>query len=195
MKIICKRKDYYDYLSGIYGIDNEIVYDRRICNHFKQAEKGIDYFIKNKLNNDSEGKILKLYFILEIGYVHYLFLVERELKNNEIELTPKILDKKEIEKKISTSPLSLIPVRNTCDLEELDSLFYKICIKSYLSEIPNPILLNTWVPAFIPAEEIYNTIYNYLISIKEPKIEDKRTDVQKLESKGFDKKISFRNIK
>ena len=29
MKIIDNKKDYYDYLSGIYGIDNLIVYDRR----------------------------------------------------------------------------------------------------------------------------------------------------------------------
>ncbi|MBQ2175011.1 MAG: hypothetical protein II453_08095 [Alphaproteobacteria bacterium] len=29
MKIIDNKKDYYDYLSGIYGIDDLIVYDRR----------------------------------------------------------------------------------------------------------------------------------------------------------------------
>ena len=29
MKIIDNKKDYYDYLSGVYGIDNLIVYDRR----------------------------------------------------------------------------------------------------------------------------------------------------------------------
>lgn len=29
MKIIDNKKDYYDYLAGIYGIDDLIVYDRR----------------------------------------------------------------------------------------------------------------------------------------------------------------------
>ena len=29
MRIIDNKKDYYDYLSGVYGIDNLIVYDRR----------------------------------------------------------------------------------------------------------------------------------------------------------------------
>ena len=29
MKIIDSKKDYYDYLSGIYGMDELAVYDRR----------------------------------------------------------------------------------------------------------------------------------------------------------------------
>jgi hypothetical protein len=40
---------------------------------------------------------------------------------------------------------------------------------------------------------MYNEIYNYLIAVREPNIEDNRNDIQKLESKGFDKKTSFRN--
>ena len=48
--------------------------------------------------------------------------------------------------------------------------------------------------AFIPAQEAYDNIYNYLIFLKEPKIEDKRSDIDKLISKGFDKKTSFRKM-
>ena len=29
MKIIDNKKDYYDYLAGIYGVDDLVVYDRR----------------------------------------------------------------------------------------------------------------------------------------------------------------------
>lgn len=29
MKIIDNKKDYYDYVSGVYGIDPYVVYDRR----------------------------------------------------------------------------------------------------------------------------------------------------------------------
>ena len=53
----------------------------------------------------------------------------------------------------------------------------------------------TWIPSFIPAEEVWNNITDYLLSIKEPEIIDNRTDVQHLESQGFDKKSSFRNVK
>jgi hypothetical protein len=61
--------------------------------------------------------------------------------------------------------------------------------------IGNVLLKDTCISSFIPAEDIYNQIYDYLIHIREPQVEDKRTDVQKLESKGFDKVTSFRNIK
>lgn len=29
MRIITKIKDYYDYLQGVYGIDDKVIYDRR----------------------------------------------------------------------------------------------------------------------------------------------------------------------
>jgi hypothetical protein len=29
MRILDKHKDYYDYLAGIYGIDNTVFFDRR----------------------------------------------------------------------------------------------------------------------------------------------------------------------
>lgn len=61
--------------------------------------------------------------------------------------------------------------------------------------IGNVLLKDTCISGFIPAEDIYNQIYDYLIHIRESQVEDKRTDVQKLESKGFDKVTSFRNIK
>ena len=61
------------------------------------------------------------------------------------------------------------------------------------NEISNPILSSTFIPSFIDAEEVYNAIYNYLISIREKPIIDNRNDTLKLESFGFDKKTSFRN--
>ena len=41
---------------------------------------------------------------------------------------------------------------------------------------------------------VYNQIYNFLLSKKDKKIVDSRTDVQKLESAGFDRKTSFRKM-
>ena len=59
-------------------------------------------------------------------------------------------------------------------------------------EIKNPILKDTYITSFIEPTEIYDKVYNYLISIREKPIVDKRNDVQKLEGYGFDKKTSFR---
>ena len=53
----------------------------------------------------------------------------------------------------------------------------------------------TWIPSLISAEEVWNNITDYLLSIKEPEIVDNRNDVQHIESHGFDKKTSFRNVK
>ena len=52
MKIIDKKKDYYDYLSGIYGIDDKVVYDRRgavVLNSEKSLLNGMDDYFSQKI--------------------------------------------------------------------------------------------------------------------------------------------------
>lgn len=39
------KKDFYDYLSGIYGIDKVIVYDRRDSHVFRPLDRGADFFL------------------------------------------------------------------------------------------------------------------------------------------------------
>jgi hypothetical protein len=125
-----------------------------------------------------------------VGFIQYLFSLERYLDDSgKVKLDPKLIKKERVVTKVSEAPLSLIPVTYTGWWNEAPS------IKEYKlrQEIQNPIFNNTWVTSFIPAEDMYNEIYNYLIAIREPNIEDNRNDIQKLESKGFDKKTSFRN--
>ena len=47
----------------------------------------------------------------------------------------------------------------------------------------------------INPEQMYIDVYNWLSKRNEFNHIDNRNDVQKLESKGFDKKTSFRNVK
>lgn len=203
------KKDYYDYLSGIYGIDNDIVYDRVKSHVFRLYENGDVYFIKERLYNDCHKKTykkyhyvdgksvygvisegVKHYFVLEVGYQHYLFMVERYLDEYEqVQLEPQLIDKFTVTDKKSVAPVSIIPV----DYYHLYKESPKIGKYNLRFEIQNPILSGTWITSFIQAEDIYNEIYNYLISIREPNIIDNRNDIQRLESKGFDKKVSFRN--
>ena len=110
MKIISGgKKDYYDYLAGIYGIDEDIVYDRRSSVVFLDRNNR-DYsllklFGKTILYDDKEkapkrfwtGKIHveklvgeSLSFCLEIGYYQYLFDVERYIENGKICVIPKL---------------------------------------------------------------------------------------------------------
>ena len=41
MKIISKYKDYYDFLTGLYGIDNKLILDRRSFTGMGYLDEGI----------------------------------------------------------------------------------------------------------------------------------------------------------
>lgn len=204
------KKDYYDYLPGIYGIDEDIVYDRRDGYVFRQFSAGDEFFVKDKRYNDRSKMPVKgiyyegnkpqygiinsgiiMYIVIEVGFTQYLFKLERYIDDDYegICLEPTLVEKFTVKDKKSKAPVSVIPVEYGGWYKEEA----KIRHYSLDKEIINPIFNNTWVTSLIPADEMYNEIYNYLISIREPKIEDNRNDIQKLESKGFDKKTSFRN--
>lgn len=212
MKIINGgKKDYYDYISGIYGVDEHIIYDRLNANVLTKNTDWNFYFFKEVLPFDKKRKSKtgykkingkynfidelygdKYYFIFEVGFMHYIFEVERYLdddNDNKVVIMPKLIEKKEIKDKLSKYPISIIPLKAYVLLDGT------LKIKSYeiFNEIPNPIIGDTWIKNFITADEIYNSIYNCLSKLKEPNIIDNRNDIQKLESCGFDKKISFRN--
>lgn len=177
MKIICKIKDYYDYLSGIYGIDEQIVYDRRSYILFEHP-----MFIKgSELDTLSFFYKKEEYYALEVGYYQYIFKVKRDGKYANWELIKKI----KVGKKIARVPIALISI-SYMNYHGSDEIKYDMIYN-------NPILRDTHIPTFIPAQEIYDIIYDYIIGINEPNINDNRTDIQKLESKGFDKKSSFRH--
>ena len=217
MKLISKgKKDYYDYLTGTYGIDEDIVYDRSESHVFRNGtywdpewfdtSKRIDdihlrpvkkyrqkkgAFARGEFVNVMEGRVSEL--ILEVGYNRYRFEINRYLDGNDnLKLDVRLLETAITKKKfIDDVPVIITGIGNVSTYRqlanmELNHLRYNI--------YKNPIMMYTWIPKFIPADEMYNLIYNYLISIKDKKIEDNRTDVQKLESKGFDKKTSFRNM-
>lgn len=217
MKLISKgKKDYYDYLTGTYGIDEDIVYDRSESHVFRNGtywdpewfdtSKRIDdihlrpvkkyrqkkgAFGRGEIVTVMEGRVSEL--ILEVGYNRYRFEINRYLDDNEnVKIDVRLLETAITKKKfIDDVPVIITGIGNVSTYRqlanmELNHLRYNI--------YENPIMMYTWIPKFIPADEMYNLIYNYLISIKDKKIEDNRTDVQKLESKGFDKKTSFRNM-
>ena len=177
MKIICKVKDYYDYLSGIYGIDEQIIYDRRDYDvpAYPEIIKGM------KLSHWSLLDKLDEYYVLEVGYYQYLFKVNREGQFAQWELLKKFT----VGRKIADVPMALIRV-SYMKYQGNDEIKYGTIYN-------NPILKDTWIPSFIPAQELYDKLYDYIIGTNEPNINDNRTDIQKLESKGFDKKSSFRH--
>lgn len=263
MRIIDNKKDYYDYLAGVLGIDDYITYDRRNSKHLENKsstrindrypmgwgnvfctwkngkDPNIDSVYDTGYDWDKGHKNLgwgyrkygpgyrsmkseqfpdaynvsSNWFGLVIGSVAYVFLVYRVLQNEtdkEVKIVPKLMRKFTFDrsKTKSKAPILIgeltynrmdIPWKISC---KKDDEFYESVAKvgyiapdRYGDYNENPIMDGTWIPSFIPAEEVWNNITDYLLSIKEPEIIDNRTDVQHLESHGFDKKSSFRNVK
>lgn len=212
MKIISKFKDYYDYIVYQYGIDNNIVLDRR-----NYSDNSLfDSFIFNKYVCD-----WTYYFIIEIGFVQYIF---KQNYDYDIPNKNRFSFVKKIESGVN---IFSVQCKRWCK-EKMHRIYEKNCINSDMFNKPEAInfyvlphsnirdikniektsfddfvnYARLWeagiylakMAAFIPAQEAYDNIYNYLISLKEPKIEDNMSDVDKLISKGFDKKTSFRKM-
>jgi hypothetical protein len=258
MKIISKYKDYYDYLQGVLGQDELVVYDRRDafpidptkkwgcgwnmqypsrCSDYqntniekwfrkepiygdkkrepvrrgsskkvlvyrqrKLEEEGLSWTRKWKIGDEQIKEGLVLHFVLEVGYHHYYFEVERYIDDDDptsLHLEYDLIEKRNIEKgeKISYEPMCLAPVsHNKYYWLGADGKF-EITNITKEQKIDNPILFSTYIPKFIDAMEIWNNLYEYISSLRDKEFTDSRTNDQHIESHGFDKKISFRKRK
>jgi len=241
MKIIDNKKDYYDYISGINGIDEDITYDRRksirlvnigkdtieYYNSFAETcfstsrDAYRDYYNtrynyhgrkpweynKRKSDNDEYFYTCTYTVGVEAGWYMYVFKLKKILAkadSTDFIIVPELVAKNRVDKRYSDAPLifgecktfGYIGWRNiSYEAKDIKSF---VCSKDespYTIIIENPILANTWIPKFISAEEIWNDIYDYLISQREKPIIDNRSDILHLEAAGFDKKTSFRNVK
>ena len=196
MKILSKRKDYYDYLVGKYGIDEMIVYDRRDCTVLAHDEYNIA-FSKKKMYNDkpkrevmsyrngkrvSEMVGLRTEVFITYGKKTRKFLVERYLDAlGNVRIS---------HKEVPLDGLDFRCCSKDREMREAPIFIWNEWTNTY---IDNPILDGTWLTGYISPEEIYTEVYNYLLMKNAKKIEDNRSDVEKMESKGFDKVSSFRN--
>ena len=231
MKIIDNKKDYYDYLASIYGIDELVVYDRRgsvTLNSDKILLHGMEYYFSNRiLFHDKQlseksywnmrsiakqreakdvkhkyGKTWKegdvYHFVLEVGYTHYRFEVERwidEDKRDFAQVESTLIDTlKDVRQRYSDVPMCIIPCQaqywrwsHEDRWDEINNMM--------VHRVENPILAGTFIPKLIPAADIWQALYEYLSTLRDTPFTDTRSDIQKLESAGFDKKTSFRKIK
>ena len=264
MRIIDNKKDYYDYLAGVLGIDGYITYDRRnstrlvnktstllyerypmgYANIFCPWRNGKDpnddsiyspgvewdngirragwgyrkygpgYDPRKNVAYPDAYNVHTDFFGLVIGSVSYIFLVYRVLQNEndkEVKIVPKLIRKFTFDRSRTESkaPILLgelsynhLDIPWSLRLKEGSDEYYEAIAKVGFIRPnedgkydENPIMDGTWIPSMIPAEEVWNNVSDYLLSIKEPVITDNRTDIQHLESHGFDKKTSFRNVK
>lgn len=231
MKIIDNKKDYYDYLAGIYGVDDLVVYDRRgsvTLNSDRVLSHGMDYYFsyrilfldkplaekswwnlrsiakrrETKSPKHSFSKTFKegdiYHFVLEVGFIHYRFEVERwkdEKISNSAHVETTLLDTiKDVRQRYSEVPMCVIPCQAQYFRWSHEERWEEIK-NSLTHKVENPILAGTFIPKLVPPTDIWQALYEYLSSLRDKPFIDTRSDVQKLESAGLDKKTSFRNVK
>ncbi len=190
MKIISKWKDYYDYLSVVYGIDPIIVYDRR------------GDIIKHEFNSTDRYDRIKLH-VCNRMYTIY------EYKGKFYHLYKDILKLDKLLKKSGYSTV-LSYWRGEPDIwSRKENWWGKGNVESTLNKKERqPVLLQNiygiHVPLLssynfhkvLPADDIYQKVCAFIGWMKDnTEIPNKQTNLEKLDSHGFDRKKSFRHRK
>lgn len=210
MRIVCKMKDFYDYLVGKWGIDNKVVYNRNgillknekkylaftgnekyeacIGNYVTiDTKRGVMTYDSWKVRKDI--KVPVYYSVLWFGDEVHLFGIElyRD-QNGKVHSNWKELDTNAINevylKRKTEAPIELtFRSKNYIGYAE-DYDIYE-----------DPILAGTKYASLLDPEQTYLAIYSYLSRKNEKDVKDNRTNDEKIVCNGFDKKTSFRNIK
>lgn len=195
MKILSKYKDYYDYLSGIYGVDPKLILDR--CKGYANV---ISKYEHEKTKTDRITLIICGKLIEGYRYQNRIYYGEdlKQFSNTENSKWngknyphTTIMDYTYNRPREKT--YALIPVEGYSHITEKYDC--PILIKSgwdSFNEFPR--LSELDLANFIPAEEMYKMLSEYLAQKidKQQETVDNLTDIQKLENKGFDKITSFR---
>lgn len=222
MKIISKHKEYYDHLTGIYGIDEVMVYDRR--SEFP-IEKPSDFSTTTKEVNSYRFAVCGNIYVL-YHYMDKFYHTPEELIDLDIALDRdgrKVihhLHKEHKSRYYSDKPVSvraqsaynsnngiktnvnnelrmpvLISIGFPCSKES--AYEYKAGKNERLSNLTYwrvPLLNDFKFYKVISAEEIYKEIYSFISWLKDhPEIPNNQTDKEKILTHGFDLKDSFRN--
>lgn len=167
MRILSKYKDYYDYLQGIYGIDEKKILDRT---SYKPLGWQPETF---------EIVFCGIGYRLETIYNYNLNLKHDLIGNYKQTFKPL----KEVGNKIW--------LKRTSDKYKNEKC--PIILKYWGKDVEFPILKNLGFDKIFTPKEAYLALDEFL-SYKEPEIPKNPIDVYRFEAKGFDKKTSFRKM-
>jgi|GEM_PF-2977408 hypothetical protein len=197
MKILSNFKDYYDYFQGVYGTDEKVTYNR-VCQHLNN-----DVWVKSGLYKPHfmmcptlEQKEVESYPIAIGGVLYCVFyykgliyfghdIIEhiKQIKdysfwnyNRTYNIAIRHLDKTKVNEE-EDCPVVL------CKWGDQIGLY---------GAVKNIKLSDFKLANILPDKEVYLLISNFLS--REKPVPDNRTNVEKIVSKGFDKKTSFRNL-
>lgn len=185
MKIISKFKDFYDYLQGIYGIDEKIVLDRT-------SSIKMNYY-----HNYNHFKIYFCGYVIEGVCINNEFLYGDELeKYNHINTKPSkdcwyILN--DLSRLISVRKYPYMDKKLTNEKYNCPIIYSRLnCTNSEEYMTNYPILKDLNFHKVYTAEQVFLMLSEWIA--REKPIINNQTDKEKIVSAGFDLKTSFRNV-
>lgn len=186
MKIISKYKDYYDYLQGIIGVDNKIILDRR--EGFVLSKRNLIPF-EEKTYSIYKFAICDMLYDVVISHGGKIFHGKEILKIAKYQKFTKTYS---INSSIGYyASVKIAPVKT--DINQLEKCPIVFCYNKEKQHFP--MLKNLGFPRILPAKELFISLYTWIEKQSNPIVIDSRTNIEKIESAGFDKVTSFRNIK
>lgn len=190
MILISKRRDYYDYLIGVYGRDEKKVYDRKL-------DLTSDEIYFGDINRWRNTNIFDLYVCNRIYRVeqvkkgtwelHKFHTVNTDYRGERRHYREsQVSGLKDFEyyipRPLNLSVDSPIAIKGTYHND------------NRLKGI-TPILASFGIPSVLSAEELYSELDMFIGASMTEKETDNQNDKNKLIAKGFDDKISFRHRK
>lgn len=199
MKLMTNFKDYYDFLIQKYWIDEKAFYNRVI-----QKDSYIIWLGLN--DNGSMGNwfiyaIAFCWYIISVAKMDWKFYFWDEINLNKIntkdsyynEINSRMLllhwEETEIND-VLNCPVILL-AHESWFTKDTDFVWQsKRTGYTFTSGIRNIKLTNFWIDKFIPAEDAFIQISNFLI--REKQFTNNQSNTEKIESHWFDNKRSFR---
>ena len=202
MKIISKYKDYYDYLQGIRGIDSKVVLDRSESTYNKRYT----------MMSIHELNVLHIH-ICGLAYDGvYCSKKKRTFWGEQLsEVASEITTYQGwdgVKNKMMDNPAPVAYIQPDKNYKERKMVFIEPR-PSNLNELTKcpivegynlrnytlyPHLKDFDFGSVLTPEEIWDQLYNWIVKMNEPSVQDNRTDEEKIKSNGFDTKTSFRNM-
>lgn len=201
MKIISKHKDYYDYLQGIYGIDEKLVLDRASFTPMTN--------VQYRFNNLDKVEIILCDFIIEGIFYDDEFLYGKELESFDLHSKRKniyrydnkfyyIDDNSKRDLKILKEPFKIDSINSPNTKLECPILINKHPYNDDNDDVNDnkylkfPILKEYNLYKVFSPEQIFLMLSEWLG--REKIIINNQTDKDKILASGFDLKTSFRKM-
>lgn len=202
MKLISKYKDYYDYLVGIYGIDEKLAYDRRFPRIVVESDVysselepvNAKFFICNTIFSFWKYKGKWHHTPEELDEMNRLY---NNTRTRSVYGTGWMRDSKNFYNEKFRYTEVNINSRQPVLISGHMSLGEPVYECKREIRYGVPMLKDFPLPKYLNAESIYQAITGFLGWLNDnPEIPNKQTNEEKILSHGFDIKNSFRpNIK